>query len=269
MEIRFRMRLILLSCTLLVGLLLEACSAVSISSRSAQVSSGKTGMTVTRLNELAAMRKLQAFALVEVNFWAENNRYATFDQLTVNRYLRGDQILLESQGYRFALRVTQDGDDYTAVATPVAYGKTGILSFFIDSKNLVRGADKGGDEATAEDPPAPKPPGSIGENELGAIHKLRAWATAEAMCLAERAQYVTLEQMVRDRILDGAMTTEESEGYRFSLTVGSDFLSFSASAAPITYGETGVHSFFVSENGVVRTADRNGARATASDPPVQ
>jgi len=44
------------------------------------------------------------------------------------------------------------GDGFALAATPVAYGKDGRKSFFLDSSGTLRGADKNGTVATADDP---------------------------------------------------------------------------------------------------------------------
>jgi hypothetical protein len=45
------------------------------------------------------------------------------------------------------------GAGFTLAATPVVYGKDGRRSFFLDSSGTLRGADKNGAVATADDPP--------------------------------------------------------------------------------------------------------------------
>ena len=60
-------------------------------------------------------------------------------------------------GYAIRYRIVPAGDDgketrFELAATPTAYGTTGRRSFFIDSSNKLRGADKQGSPATAADP---------------------------------------------------------------------------------------------------------------------
>jgi hypothetical protein len=57
----------------------------------------------------------------------------------------------ESGGYRFALTVSDDRMTFFATACPVAYGKTGRLSFYADG-NGVRAEDLKGQPATAKSP---------------------------------------------------------------------------------------------------------------------
>ncbi len=62
-------------------------------------------------------------------------------------------------GYRFRYRLTpgaqEDQSSFELVATPQEYGKTGRRSFFADSAGKLHGADRHGDQATADDPEIP------------------------------------------------------------------------------------------------------------------
>jgi hypothetical protein len=74
----------------------------------------------------------------------------------------------------------------------------------------------------------------------------------------------TLEQLI-----DAEMVSKESlerSGYRFELTVGGD--RFEVSAVPVEYGKGGTLSLYIDNTRVLRAADRNGASATSSDPPI-
>jgi len=53
-------------------------------------------------------------------------------------------------------------------------------------------------------------------------------------------------------------------GYRIDLTLGSDRKSYAVDAVPLEYGKTGIFSFHMEQDGVIRAADNNGERATAS-----
>ncbi len=68
----------------------------------------------------------------------------------------------EDGGYRFRYNIqpnaqanagSQDpSDGFQLAATPIEYGKGGQRSFYLDSSGTLRGADKGGTVATADDP---------------------------------------------------------------------------------------------------------------------
>jgi hypothetical protein len=75
--------------------------------------------------------------------------YATLDQLTTDILV--NKQLIENSGYHIEL--TTMGDRFEASATPLEYGKTGKLSYFIDETGVLRGADHGGAPATVADDP--------------------------------------------------------------------------------------------------------------------
>jgi len=77
--------------------------------------------------------------------------------------------------------------------------------------------------------------------------------------------YGTLEQLMAENLVP--KDTIEKSGYRFEVTVSGD--KFEVSAAPVEYGKTGKMSYFIDHTYVVRGADRSGASATSSDPPIQ
>jgi hypothetical protein len=69
----------------------------------------------------------------------------------------------EAGGYqvRYAIVPGASGEDeserdkaagFTLAATPIKYGNDGRRSFFLDSSGTLRGADKNGAVATADDP---------------------------------------------------------------------------------------------------------------------
>lgn len=76
--------------------------------------------------------------------------------------------------------------------------------------------------------------------------------------------YGTLEQLISEKLV--AKDTIENSGYRFELIVTGD--KFEVSAAPVEYGKTGKMSYFIDNTFVLRGADRSGASAMASDPPI-
>jgi len=76
--------------------------------------------------------------------------------------------------------------------------------------------------------------------------------------------YGSLEQLIAEKLV--SKETIENSGYRFELTVTA--AKFEVSAAPVEYGKTGKMSYFMDQTRMLRGADRGGASATASDPPI-
>jgi len=75
--------------------------------------------------------------------------YGTLEQLIAAQMVSKDMI--ESCGYKFDMTVT--GDKFEVFAVPLEYGKTGIMSFYIDQTRVLRGADRTGASAISSDPP--------------------------------------------------------------------------------------------------------------------
>ena len=75
--------------------------------------------------------------------------YGTLEQLMAAEMFPKE--LLENSGYKFEM--TTSGDKFEVFATPVEYGKTGKMSYFIDQTRVLRGADRNGASANSSDPP--------------------------------------------------------------------------------------------------------------------
>lgn len=72
-------------------------------------------------------------------------------------------------------------------------------------------------------------------------------------------------------LLDAELTSGRKDGYSFRyVVVGASALGapakFELAATPITYGRTGLRSFFRDADGMLRGADRHGAVGSGSDP---
>jgi len=77
--------------------------------------------------------------------------------------------------------------------------------------------------------------------------------------------YGTLEQLIAVDLIPKEVI--ENSGYKFTLTINGD--QFELTTVPSEYGKSGTQSFFLDQTGVLRGGDRNGAPASASDPPIQ
>ena len=103
-------------------------------------------------------------------------------------------------------------------------------------------------------------------NEMAAITRLRAIATAEAQYMAETGgDYGTLDQLIQKRLVNDP-SSGKLTGYRFEVQVKRG--SFQATAAPVQTGISGTRSFYVDETNVMHGADKKGAAATSLDPEV-
>lgn len=121
-----------------------------VASTSATMSAMKQGSP--EMNEMIAISGLQMIFHGEENYksTAGNGSYGSIDELVEKKLVAKD--MFEKYGYKYDLTVS--GQAFTAVATPVEYGKTGKRSFFVDQTGIVRGDDHGGGPATSADKPA-------------------------------------------------------------------------------------------------------------------
>ena len=105
------------------------------------------------------------------------------------------------------------------------------------------------------------------QKERMAIGAMYMIASAEQQYKTSKGggSYGTLEQLISEKLVQ--KDTIENSGYRIELTVTGD--KFEISAAPVEYGKTGKMSYFIDNTFVLRGADRSGASAMASDPPIQ
>lgn len=109
--------------------------------------------------ESGAILSMRALHSAEITYGATagNGNYGTLKQLAqaglINSYLATGTHC----GYLFRIYTTASSTNTPATfavkAVPVQYGATGFRSFYIDEQGILRGADRGGAEATANDPP--------------------------------------------------------------------------------------------------------------------
>ncbi len=100
-------------------------------------------------NERLALGMMYTIQHAEDEFKKKNGAFGTLEEL-----ITADQVpkdLIEQSNYRFY--VTVAGDKFEVSATPMEYGKSGKLSFYLDGTRVLRGGDKAGAAASASDPP--------------------------------------------------------------------------------------------------------------------
>ncbi|HSS21435.1 MAG TPA: DUF4190 domain-containing protein [Pyrinomonadaceae bacterium] len=111
-------------------------------------------------------------------------------------------------------------------------------------------------------------------NEGSSISSMRKIHAAEAtyQATAGNGSYGTLDDLVKQSLVPAELATGVRNGYRFKIETTpqteTSSATFVAVGVPVTYGQTGVRSFFVNESGVIRVADNRGREATLADPPL-
>jgi hypothetical protein len=109
------------------------------------------------------------------------------------------------------------------------------------------------------------PPPTL-QNERYAIGMMYTIAYAEQQYKSKKGGGAcgTLEDLIAADLLPKDVM--EKTNYKFEITPSGD--KFEAMAVPLEYGKSGTLSLFIDETGVLKGGDRNGAVATASDPPI-
>ena len=110
-------------------------------------------------NERFVVLALRTLHSAEATYSATsgNGNYGSLNNLRQAELI--DAVLASSKkyGYLFVIQTTArtdtSGARYFITATPQSYRKTGRKSFYIDETGVMRGADKNGASADADDPP--------------------------------------------------------------------------------------------------------------------
>ena len=230
-------------------------------------------------NERFAIQALVQIHGAQMTYWATygNGNYASTLE-ALRQFGRIDAALASGSkyGYIFAMSATpnspQTPASFFVTATPQRYPKTGRRSFYINASRVLRGGDKNGEIATTSDPEIEIVCGAGNEN--CAIQALRTLHGAEFTYAATSGSgnFGTLTQLADAFLISGNLGSGTSSGYRFVVTTinqsPSTPANFTISAFPLTYGVSGIRSFFIATDGVIRGADKNGLPADENDPPI-
>ena len=102
------------------------------------------------MNEAMAIYALQRIAGAQSAYKDDRKkeRFGTLEELVAEELL--EKTFFENLEYKIELDVT--ADKFEVSATPKNYGKSGRRSFFTDNTGTVRGADRRGEPAHADDP---------------------------------------------------------------------------------------------------------------------
>ena len=84
-------------------------------------------------HEAEAKKLLQKIVDVQSVMAAKDGKYQDIQSLVAKNLLPADILSAESTGYNFAVKLKDDNKGYFATATPAVYGKTGKLSFLLET----------------------------------------------------------------------------------------------------------------------------------------
>lgn len=99
--------------------------------------------------EATAISKLVTVGTAQSTFQRSYGRFGTLEELIQAGYLKSD--IAEKDGYKIKTRAVTK-DEFEAVAVPIEYGLTGRRSLYTNQTFVIRYSDRGGLEATVNDP---------------------------------------------------------------------------------------------------------------------
>jgi competence protein ComGC len=222
-------------------------------------------------NEASAIRSMQMLHSAEEIYKEKNNKFGTVQELSTAQLIDSDLAKGEKNGYRFTINASQDSCDI--YGTPLSTS-SGNRSFYMScAEGVIRAANKRGSLADENDPPlgsetsSNSPTFFNGINESAAISSLKTLHAAEMTYQATEGngRFGTLKQLGQQNLIDRSLASGTKHGYQFIVTFQSD--SFEIRATPLNT-PTNARSFYLSADGVIRGASKQGGSANATDPPL-
>ena len=231
-----------------------------------------------RDNERFVIKALQTIHAAQMTYQATvgNGDYGSNLDLLEVGFI--DSVLADGNKHEYyfmffySRRTATAPSRFYVTATPQQYNKNGKTSFYIDESGEIRGANKGGWLATKTDPIID--PCAEYEYEKCTIMALRTMHSAQVTYQATvgNENFGTFKQLYAANLLGQKMAGGLNHGYRFTFTIAARTSAapafFKVSAVPEKYGITGVRSFYIAVDGVMRGADKKGKPADENDPPI-
>lgn len=228
-------------------------------------------------NEKFVIRSLRTIhaAQATYNATAGSGNYGTFQNLEKASLINSVLATGSIYGYRYQM-VTVAGTGtmqakFYVSAHPNRYRKTGRKSFYIDESGTLRGADKGGAAATIADPEIEYDCLPYEECTISALRTLVGAQTTYQASVGN-SSFGSFNQLYAAGLINQNLADGFRHDYYFTCVTtaatAATPASFKISAVPANYGASGIRSFYVDANGIVRGADKNGAPADENDPPI-
>jgi type IV pilus assembly protein PilA len=106
-------------------------------------------------------------------------------------------------------------------------------------------------------------------NEGSALYTLRTVCSAQLAYQSEFQKYGTLEELAVNNLIDPKLASGMKNGYNFRVVLDeANPEGFEVIGVPVSYGQTGVRSFYVDETFILRAADNNGGPPSKLDAPL-
>jgi type IV pilus assembly protein PilA len=104
-------------------------------------------------------------------------------------------------------------------------------------------------------------------NEGSALYTLRTICSAQLAYQSNFQKFGTLEELAANDLIDSKLTSGTKNGYKFTVVLN-DPEGFEVVGVPVSYGQSGIRSFYVDETFVVRGSDNNGGPSSKLDEPL-
>ncbi len=232
-------------------------------------------------SERFVIQSVRTIHSAEATFQATtgNGLYGSLADLRAANFIDAALAGGEKYGYLFVLSKTAPTATMPAkfnlTATPRSYPKSGRRSFYIDEFGEIRGADRNGAPADINAPYIDDCAlfGML-SNETCAIRELRTLVSAELtyQVTAGNGNFGIFSDLRTAGLITGRMATATNHGYGFVVNIYQPYPGYPGffyfQATPNTYGVTGIRSFYIDINGVLRGADKQGQHADENDPPI-
>lgn len=223
-------------------------------------------------NERFTINALNTINGAQATFKSFNTTFATLQQLRDEDLI--DPVLATGEKYGYVFSVTlvtnpsNQSTGFQVLAVPQRYGRSGRRSFYLDESGVIRGADRQGAPANADDLPIP-----VNCGESGAINLMRVLNGAQATYYSFSNNYGTLIQLAKSGLIGEYLADGENCGYLYAVSIsprtGNVPANFQVRATPQQYGVAGIRSFYIDETGILRGADKGGGKADVNDPPIE
>jgi type IV pilus assembly protein PilA len=237
-------------------------------------------------NEGSAQSSIRTLYSAEATYAATSGKGQFGSLAELQRFQLIDDKLGSGSKNGYQFHVTVSGGTFVINATPESYGSSGYRSFYISNDGVIRGGDKHGLDAAASDPPTSNPTGGdrpstpygppveTGYNapsESSAVSGMRTLYGAEAtyQATAGSGKYGTVRDLYKQGLIDESLMTGVKNGYLFKVRASDTQLEITATpkAEYIMVGAE-LRSFYMNSDGQIHGANKQGAEATAQDPPA-
>ena len=239
---------------------------------------GQQKRTSISSNEALALLTLRHLANAEAGFQSTVGRakdFGSLKQLASAQFIDAALATGVKSGYRFILSARPSTEHkpstYEVVARPLRFGITGIRSFHMDERFIIRESYVK-DARKSEMQAMVHECGTIDCSEAAAVSLTRDIATAESTyqsVFGRGRTFGTLRQLLAEKLVDPALENGIRNGYLFRVRAdpgsSTEAASFEVRATPLEYGVTGKLSFYMDETFVLRGGDKGGDEAHSND----